>query len=672
MVAHAGAAPPATGAGAAGEVRVQVVVPKGPLPPGAQLVLVGGHPSLGAWEPARGAVLRPAGGTAYRVELSLPVDTAIAAKLVLMQDGLPIHWEGGNDRMIFLATPPAGTGAGHSGSGYLLVCEFEDTARNTALLWPPPASASAHEEELSALSGQLRGLEARSAQTEELYESMLKEMKAALDDALGREAMLHSELSGLQSRTEELQAQAAQAAAGVSESRAAEEAMRKETQRLRQVIQQYKEYLEEHDGELSRSLEREEALDAQLTGLQQVVAQQEAALRAAAERQEALAAELEAQRASAEAAQAKLEEQQKELAEAAAMQAGMRERAESMTAEISRLQELTEGYKTKLALTESEAADAAAREAEALRKVEAAGARETDLLGRVEKLQLSIAQYKSKLQDQAASLSSAAEREGALTASLAEASSETAALKQELSSLGGQYRKAVDTIASQQEQLEEAAKVVAKVDGMAVQVQTLQVELSSERSRHNEELTAVAAALEEAAAGDRSRMQAQFEMQRAVLKAEYEVKLTALKEPRPPPPSRFTLTEIVTARSRSPVRQHLAEHSARRAENHDHSSNGNGNGNGASANGNGHGEEAATAAPSPSSSPGRSSRWASMAEEMAKVRGGGGKGAAADAAAGSGSAEEGSGASQRGSSRGGTSPTPRQRTRVPANWRDAL
>ncbi|PNH10300.1 hypothetical protein TSOC_002980 [Tetrabaena socialis] len=61
-------------------VKVQVVVPKGQLPPGQQLVLVGGHPALGEWEPAQGARLYATGGNAHRVELQLPVDTAIAAK----------------------------------------------------------------------------------------------------------------------------------------------------------------------------------------------------------------------------------------------------------------------------------------------------------------------------------------------------------------------------------------------------------------------------------------------------------------------------------------------------------------------------------------------------------------------------------------------------------------
>ncbi len=47
-------------------------------------MLVGGHPALGEWEPGKGARLNPPrteGGAGHRVELLLPSDTAIAAKV---------------------------------------------------------------------------------------------------------------------------------------------------------------------------------------------------------------------------------------------------------------------------------------------------------------------------------------------------------------------------------------------------------------------------------------------------------------------------------------------------------------------------------------------------------------------------------------------------------------
>lgn len=45
----------------------------------------------------------------------------------------------------------------------------------------PLQTAAAHDAELSELQGQLASVQARSQQTEDLYESMLKEMKSALD-----------------------------------------------------------------------------------------------------------------------------------------------------------------------------------------------------------------------------------------------------------------------------------------------------------------------------------------------------------------------------------------------------------------------------------------------------------------------------------------------------------
>ncbi|GIL95939.1 hypothetical protein Vretimale_1848, partial [Volvox reticuliferus] len=127
-----------------GTVNVHLVVPKWHLPPGQQLVLVGGTPLLGDWDPQRGVRLIPnRSGTAHLVELAVPVDQPIAAKLVLLQDGLPIHWESGNDRMLFLATPPPLPTPPSGSSGtinlprYLLLCEFEDTNRTQVMLWPP-------------------------------------------------------------------------------------------------------------------------------------------------------------------------------------------------------------------------------------------------------------------------------------------------------------------------------------------------------------------------------------------------------------------------------------------------------------------------------------------------------------------------------------------------------
>ncbi|GFR45266.1 hypothetical protein Agub_g6372, partial [Astrephomene gubernaculifera] len=62
--------------GIANGVKVTLVVPKGPLPPGQQLVLVGGHSLLGGWEPQRGVRLEyGSSGTAHTAELVLPTDT---------------------------------------------------------------------------------------------------------------------------------------------------------------------------------------------------------------------------------------------------------------------------------------------------------------------------------------------------------------------------------------------------------------------------------------------------------------------------------------------------------------------------------------------------------------------------------------------------------------------
>ncbi len=50
-------------------------------PAGQQLVLVGGCPQLGDWDPQHGARLFNTGGHAHRVEVQMPVDVAVAAKV---------------------------------------------------------------------------------------------------------------------------------------------------------------------------------------------------------------------------------------------------------------------------------------------------------------------------------------------------------------------------------------------------------------------------------------------------------------------------------------------------------------------------------------------------------------------------------------------------------------
>jgi glycosidase len=73
-------------------------------PSRGELVLVGGGPELGGWDPARAPRLDPAG----RVRLALPAPGAYGVKLALRAPDGTVTWQEGSDRILFV---PEGEGA---------------------------------------------------------------------------------------------------------------------------------------------------------------------------------------------------------------------------------------------------------------------------------------------------------------------------------------------------------------------------------------------------------------------------------------------------------------------------------------------------------------------------------------------------------------------------------